>query len=98
MKLLTTAVLVSLVLAEGLDVACPTVTKSILNPSCNQRCDDSNDCDFVTTVQNPCGCPTSVPTATLLAPCEAGCPYNGCNVQFRSVQETCTTMTSQSRR
>lgn len=97
MKFLATAVLVGLTLAETLDVACPTVTKSILNPDCNKAC-GSADCSFVTTVQNPCGCPTAVPTATLLAPCEAGCPYDGCRVEYRSVQQTCSTTTQQTRR
>jgi len=94
MKFLVAAVLAGLALAEVQDVACPTITRQILNPECSQAC-DSGDCTFVTTVRNPCGCPLSVPTATLLAPCNAGCPYNGCDVQFRSAQETCgpTTMT-----
>ncbi|KAL1869848.1 hypothetical protein VTK73DRAFT_2922 [Phialemonium thermophilum] len=94
MKLFTSVgLLVGFVVAESLDVACPTVTQQILNPSCRKRC-NSADCTFVTTVQNPCGCPATVPTATLLAPCEAGCPYDGCAVEFRSIQQSCTPTSS----
>lgn len=88
MKFLAATLLVGLALAEVQDVACPTITKQMINPFCSKSCENA-DCTFVTTVKNPCGCPAAVPTATLLAPCDAGCPYNGCEVEFRSSQQTC---------
>lgn len=98
MKFFAATVLLGLALADVQDVACPTITQQILNPGCSQACDNA-DCTYVTTVQNPCGCPASIPTATLLAPCDAGCPYNGCEVEFRSSQRTCgpTSMTTTTR-
>ncbi|KAI6365152.1 hypothetical protein MCOR25_005447 [Pyricularia grisea] len=67
---------------------CPTVTRTELASTCTtRRC--NADCSLVTTVQNPCGCPSSVPTATLVAPCQADCPYNGCAVEFRTLNQPC---------
>ncbi|KAK6857041.1 hypothetical protein PG995_007228 [Apiospora arundinis] len=67
--------------------ACPTITKSIVDPGCAQNC--NNDCQLVTTVTNGCGCPASVPTATLVAPCGGECPYAGCDIIYRTRNEAC---------
>ncbi|KAK8023609.1 hypothetical protein PG993_011675 [Apiospora rasikravindrae] len=67
--------------------ACPTVTKSIVDPKCAQNC--NNDCRLVTTVTNGCGCPASVPTATLVAPCGGECPNAGCDIIYRTKNEAC---------
>ncbi|KAK3337000.1 hypothetical protein B0T19DRAFT_57954 [Cercophora scortea] len=93
----TTAVLglVGLVAAQS-DLVCPTVTKTRQPRSCQKTC-DYNDCAFVTTVKNPCGCPASLPTATLIAPCAADCPYGGCDVEFRTLELPCPTPTSSTR-
>lgn len=90
------AVVVGLVVAYNVaDTACPTVTKQLINPSCSKTCHDA-DCQFVTTIQNPCGCPAAIPTASLLAPCNADCPYNGCQILFRTSKLACPTTTSTS--
>ncbi|KAK8093070.1 hypothetical protein PG999_014657 [Apiospora kogelbergensis] len=73
--------------ALGPAAACPTITKSIVNPGCAQDCD--NDCRLVTTVTNGCGCPASIPTATLVAPCGGDCPNAGCEVVYRTKNEAC---------
>ncbi|KAK7946126.1 uncharacterized protein PG986_010447 [Apiospora aurea] len=67
--------------------ACPTVTKSIVDPACAQNC--NNDCRLVTTVTNGCGCPASIPTATLVAPCGGECPNAGCDITYRTKNEAC---------
>jgi hypothetical protein len=87
------AVVVGLVVADSLDTACPTVTRQLINPSCSKKCDEG-DCRFVTTIQNPCGCPAAVPTASLLVPCDADCPYNGCEIDFRTSKLPCPTTTT----
>lgn len=62
------SVTAGLALAEPNDVACPTVTTEILPRECDHRCARA-DCMFLSTVQNPCGCPAAIPTATLIYPC-----------------------------
>ncbi|QBZ65753.1 hypothetical protein PoMZ_12716 [Pyricularia oryzae] len=90
----------ALVLAAASALAqsvCPTVTRTELASTCTtRRC--NSDCSLVTTVQNPCGCPWSVPTATLVAPCQADCPYNGCAVEFRTLNQPCQPTSSTSTR
>ncbi|KAI8627021.1 hypothetical protein F5Y19DRAFT_487304 [Xylariaceae sp. FL1651] len=71
---------------------CPTITKQALNPTCDKTC--ANDCRIVSTIANPCGCPRQVPTATLLSPCNAECPYGGCDVRYRTSAEECPTRTT----
>ncbi|KAK3298179.1 uncharacterized protein B0H64DRAFT_68020 [Chaetomium fimeti] len=92
MKFALTALLglASLVLAE--DVVCPTATRTIQNRACGNEC-PFTDCTFHTTIQNPCGCPSTLPTATLIAPCQAPCPYQGCDIDFRTSAEACPTTT-----
>ncbi|KAL2172572.1 hypothetical protein VTG60DRAFT_4691 [Thermothelomyces hinnuleus] len=92
MKLAVSALLglVSLALAQASDVACPTATRTIQDSSCNKSCALS-DCTLQTTIQNPCGCPATLPTATLIAPCEAECPYQGCDVEFHAGAFPCPT-------
>ncbi|KAK0612282.1 hypothetical protein B0T17DRAFT_499376 [Bombardia bombarda] len=70
--------------------ACPTATKTMQNRGCHKVC-QFQDCAFVTTIQNPCGCPAALPTATLIAPCEADCPYGGCDIDFRTAALPCPT-------
>lgn len=79
-------------LASAADT-CPTVTKEALEPRCSKSCANS-DCRFVSTITNACGCPAAVPTATLLYPCGADCPYNGCGVEFRTLQQPCRVTTT----
>ncbi|KAK7973399.1 hypothetical protein PG988_007533 [Apiospora saccharicola] len=67
--------------------ACPTITKSIVDPGCAQDC--NNDCRLITTVTNGCGCPASIPTATLVAPCGGECPNAGCDIIYRTRNEAC---------
>ncbi|KAH8907597.1 hypothetical protein BR93DRAFT_869515, partial [Coniochaeta sp. PMI_546] len=87
-----------LALADELaETACPTVTRQLINPSCSKDC-DAGDCRFVTTIQNPCGCPAAVPTASLLEPCNAECPYGGCDIVFRTTKLPCPTTTTTSPR
>ena len=90
MRILATILLVGFGfgLADKLDLACPTITKQAINPECSKAC-NSADCAVITRVQNPCGCPSAIPTATLLEPCDAPCPYNGCDVEFRTSQQAC---------
>ncbi|KAK3396128.1 hypothetical protein B0T20DRAFT_416731 [Sordaria brevicollis] len=104
MKLTTATILIGLL--AGLAAAqgapevtpCPTVTRTMQNRGCGKTC-QFTDCAFVSTVRNPCGCPASVPTATLIAPCEADCPYGGCSIKFRTSALTCpATTTSTTRR
>lgn len=78
---------------------CPVVTKTELAASCGRQCSNPG-CMLVTTIQNPCNCPRAVPTATLIAPCQAGCPNNGCGLEVRTLNQPCgptTTTTSTSR-
>ncbi|KAH6855277.1 hypothetical protein B0I37DRAFT_52567 [Chaetomium sp. MPI-CAGE-AT-0009] len=92
MKFALTALLglASLALAE--DVVCPTATRTIQNRGCGNEC-PFTDCTFHTTIQNPCGCPATLPTATLIAPCQAPCPYQGCDIEFRTSSLACPTTT-----
>lgn len=91
-----TTIAVGLALADDLaETACPTVTRQLINPSCSKAC-DAGDCRFVTTIQNPCGCPAAVPTASLLQPCNAECPYGGCDIVFRTTKLPCPTTTTTS--
>ncbi|KAK3943994.1 hypothetical protein QBC46DRAFT_351021 [Diplogelasinospora grovesii] len=83
---------------EPSEIDCPTATKTVLNPACARKTCDYSDCSLVMTVQNPCGCPASFPTATLIAPCEADCPYGGCGIEFRTNALPCPTTTSRSHR
>ncbi|KAL8366865.1 hypothetical protein RB595_005027 [Gaeumannomyces hyphopodioides] len=76
---------------------CPVVTKTELAASCGRRCNNP-DCMLVTTIQNPCDCPRAVPTATLIAPCQAECPYNGCGLEVRTLNQPCQPTTTTSRR
>ncbi|KAM7205707.1 hypothetical protein V8F33_001033 [Rhypophila sp. PSN 637] len=97
MKFAVVLGLVSLVVAQGPSaLVCPTATKTIQNRSCRKEC-AYDDCALVTTIRNPCGCPAAVPTATLIAPCEAECPYGGCDIDFRTSALACPTTTSSSR-
>jgi len=96
MKLALSALLglASLVLAQAPDaLACPTATRTIQNRGCSKACAFS-DCTFQTTIQNPCNCPSTLPTATLIAPCEAECPYQGCGIEFRTAPLPCPTIPS----
>jgi len=63
-------VLAGLAAAEPAAGFCPTVTREMLPRECSRRCANAN-CEYVSTVQNPCGCPEDVPTATLIHPCGA---------------------------
>ena len=97
MKLAVILGIVSLVVAQGPSaLVCPTATKTMQNRGCRNDC-GAGDCNFVTTIRNPCGCPASIPTATLIAPCEADCPYNGCGIDFRTSALACPTTSSTSR-
>lgn len=78
-------------------VACPTATRTIQNRGCRNEC-AFTDCAFQTTIRNPCGCPASIPTATLIAPCEAACPYQGCDIEFKTSALACPTTSSSTRR
>ncbi|KAK4242072.1 hypothetical protein C8A03DRAFT_11719 [Achaetomium macrosporum] len=92
--LLTAMGLVSLVLAQGPEApVCPTATRTIQNRGCGKTCPFS-DCTFQTTIQKPCGCPSTLPTATLIAPCEADCPYQGCDIAFHTSALPCPTAPS----
>ncbi len=83
--------LVGLALGQAdVQAVCPTATRTIQNRSCHKACAMS-DCTFQTTIQNPCGCPATLPTATLIAPCEADCPYQGCDIDFRTGFLPCPT-------
>ncbi|KAL2121897.1 hypothetical protein VTJ04DRAFT_2352 [Mycothermus thermophilus] len=92
-------ILSTLLLALGLatpalaQAACPTATRTIQNRSCNKSCPFSG-CTWQTTIANPCGCPSAVPTATLIVPCEAECPYLGCDIDFRVSTSSCRTTTT----
>jgi hypothetical protein len=109
MKLTLAAVLglAGLALAQdgaGESPVCPTVTKTVQERRCHKTCAFS-DCTFETTVMNPCDCPTALETATLIAPCDADCPYEGCDIDFRTFPLPCplstpptTTATSTRRR
>ncbi|KAK4183766.1 hypothetical protein QBC35DRAFT_393173 [Podospora australis] len=88
--------LVTLVAAQA-PAACPTATKTIQNRGCRKECAFS-DCAFFSTLRNPCNCPSAIPTATLIAPCEAECPYQGCDIEFRTTQLACPASTSSTRR
>ncbi|KAK4466716.1 hypothetical protein QBC42DRAFT_166113 [Cladorrhinum samala] len=77
--------------------ACPTATRTIQNRGCRNEC-AFTDCAFQTTIRNPCGCPASIPTATLIAPCEAPCPYQGCDIEFKTSALACPTTSSSTRR
>ncbi|EAQ89979.1 hypothetical protein CHGG_06598 [Chaetomium globosum CBS 148.51] len=80
------------------NAVCPTATRTIQNRACGNECPFS-DCTFHTTIQNPCGCPATLPTATLIAPCQAPCPYQGCDIDFRTSALPCpTTPTTTTRR
>ncbi|KAK5651299.1 hypothetical protein OQA88_12643 [Cercophora sp. LCS_1] len=87
------SLLVFSTLALSQTTPCPTATRTIQNRGCGKECPFS-DCNFTSTVRNPCGCPASVPTATLIAPCEADCPYQGCGIEFRTSQLACPTTSS----
>ncbi|KAK4149108.1 IMP-specific 5'-nucleotidase-domain-containing protein [Chaetomidium leptoderma] len=90
--------LASLVLAQDPNAAaCPTATRTIQNRGCNKSCAFS-DCTLQTTIQKPCNCPSALPTATLIAPCEADCPYQGCAIDFRTAALPCPTTPSTTRR
>jgi hypothetical protein len=82
--------LASLALAQAPDAVCPTATRTIQNRGCGNEC-PLTDCSFRTTIQNPCGCPSTLPTATLIAPCQAPCPYQGCEIDFRTSALPCPT-------
>ncbi|KLU90659.1 hypothetical protein MAPG_10511 [Magnaporthiopsis poae ATCC 64411] len=71
---------------------CPVVTKTALAASCGRQC-NKPDCMIVTTIQNPCNCPRAVPTATLIAPCQAECPYGGCGLEVRTLNQPCESTT-----
>ncbi|KAK4194087.1 hypothetical protein QBC40DRAFT_291405 [Triangularia verruculosa] len=86
------ASLASLAVAQA-PVACPTATQTIQNRECNKRCPLS-DCAFFSTIRQPCNCPAAIPTATLIAPCAADCPYQGCDIVFRTSSLACPTPTS----
>ncbi|KAK3331138.1 hypothetical protein B0H66DRAFT_613214 [Apodospora peruviana] len=98
MKFAVVLGLVSLAVAQAPSaLVCPTATKTMQNRNCRKTCDFS-DCAFVQTIRNPCGCPAALPTATLIAPCEADCPYGGCDIDFRTSALACPTTTSTSSR
>ncbi|KAK3311468.1 uncharacterized protein B0T15DRAFT_76549 [Chaetomium strumarium] len=93
-SLATVLAFASLVLGQGPQApACPTATRTIQNRGCGKTCPFS-DCTFQTTIQNPCGCPSTLPTATLIAPCEADCPYQGCDIAFHTSPLPCPTTPS----
>src|SRR4051812_44721621 len=69
---------------------CPTATRTVQSKACRNEC-PFTDCNFTTTLRQSCGCPAAIPTATLVAPCEAACPYQGCGVEFRTTTVPCTT-------
>ncbi|KAK3364399.1 hypothetical protein B0T25DRAFT_598478 [Lasiosphaeria hispida] len=100
MKFLTTALLTlagaSLAQAQS-PLTCPTATRTVQSRACRRECDFS-DCNFTQTLRNPCGCPAAVPTATLIAPCEAECPYQGCGIEFRTSALACPPPTTSSTR
>ena len=81
-------VLTGAVLVTAQASVCPTVTKTQLANQCTKRC-GSSDCTFFSTIQNPCGCPANVPTATLIAPCGVDCPYAGCQAEFATLNQPC---------
>ncbi|KAK0633709.1 hypothetical protein B0T14DRAFT_418319 [Immersiella caudata] len=89
MKLLasTLLALASVVVAQN---SCPTATRTVQSRSCRKTC-PFTDCNFTTTLRQSCGCPASIPTATLVAPCEAACPYQGCGIEFRTTAIACPT-------
>ncbi|KAK4117618.1 hypothetical protein N656DRAFT_50574 [Canariomyces notabilis] len=89
--------LISLALAQGPPASCPTATRTIQNRGCRNECPLS-DCAFRSTIRNPCGCPSTVPTATLIAPCEAECPYQGCEIEFRTSALPCAATSTSTRR
>ncbi|KAK1782824.1 hypothetical protein QBC45DRAFT_194302 [Copromyces sp. CBS 386.78] len=103
MKLTTTTTTLFIGFLAGLAAAqaapevtpCPTVTRTMQNRDCGKTC-QFTDCAFVSTVRNPCGCPASIPTATLIAPCEADCPYGGCSIEFKTCALTCPATTTSS--
>ncbi|AEO65002.1 uncharacterized protein THITE_26843, partial [Thermothielavioides terrestris NRRL 8126] len=83
-----------LAVAQGPNTpVCPTATRTIQNRGCHKSCALS-DCTFQTTILNPCDCPRTLPTATLIAPCEADCPYQGCSIDFRTFALPCPTIPS----
>ncbi|KAL2260196.1 hypothetical protein VTK26DRAFT_5883 [Humicola hyalothermophila] len=86
--------LASLALGQS-PASCPTATRTMQNRACSKTC-AFTDCSFQTTIRNPCGCPATVPTATLIVPCEADCPYQGCDIEFHTTDLPCPTPTSSS--
>ncbi|PKS12056.1 hypothetical protein jhhlp_001352 [Lomentospora prolificans] len=77
---------------SALDAAnsgCPTITAKQIASTCSPACTQNHDCRFISTVTNPCGCPRAVPEATLIQPCNEGCPYDGCAVEYRTVNVNC---------
>lgn len=98
MKLVIPALLSLASLALGQSsLVCPTATRTIQNRGCGKTCPFS-DCSLQTTIRKPCGCST-LPTATLIAPCEADCPYQGCDIEFHTSPLPCPiTPTSSTRR
>ncbi|KAK1758379.1 hypothetical protein QBC47DRAFT_139284 [Echria macrotheca] len=92
MKLATLLSLATLAAAQS-PLSCPTATRTVQNRNCRKEC-DYDDCSFTQTIRNPCGCPAAIPTATLQLPCEADCPYSGCDIQFRSSQLACPVTSS----
>src|SRR4051794_8513411 len=89
MKFLSTALLALATVALAQN-NCPTATKTVQSRACRKEC-QYTDCNFTTTLRQSCGCPASIPTATLVAPCEADCPYMGCGIEFRTTTVTCQT-------
>jgi hypothetical protein len=89
MKFLPSALLAlaSLALAQN---NCPTATRTVQSRACRKEC-PFTDCNFTTTLRQSCGCPAAIPTATLVAPCEAACPYQGCGIEFRTTTVACQT-------
>ncbi|KAK0725699.1 hypothetical protein B0H67DRAFT_457330, partial [Lasiosphaeris hirsuta] len=78
-------------------LTCPTATRTVQSRACGRECAFS-DCSLTQTVRNPCGCPAAVPTATLIAPCAAECPYQGCGIEFRTSALACPPPTTSSTR
>ncbi|KAK8074265.1 hypothetical protein PG994_005164 [Apiospora phragmitis] len=79
------AVLAGIVTAQEAAAAAAAVTAAAVL----DKADCNNDCRLVTTVTNGCGCPASIPTATLVAPCGGACPNAGCEIVYRTRNEAC---------
>ncbi|XMA19086.1 hypothetical protein WAI453_011877 [Rhynchosporium graminicola] len=71
---------------------CPTIIKTTDSASCPQPTPSPcpvPDCIVLSSIDNPCGCPTSVATVNVYTPCPKGCD-GACSTQWTVKQPTST--------